>query len=1392
MRLVRRKSRRPETLEKCGHQPAVIVWDASDGSCLAQLKAHKYGISCVKFSPNGKHLLSAGFPHDGQLCVFDIKSGTLISKARSSLASSPISGISFASDGSFFVTAGSNQFKQWIVTSHASRQRSVGASLASHTLEFRNVNLGSLSESSFVAVVSSEQLKDSEGTNGILQPIYGLATAGKLNESILCSLHRGLAVKKWVNLKVQQGNSLCLSGSSIACACSNGVVRIFTTETLTYVATLPRPAPLGFHDLTDANTCGYLAGHNVNGISYPDAVACCFATPAKLVVIYGDHSLFIWDVENFSTIHRCQSYLSHSECIWDIISLPDQVYQDNDTRHECGSTRGFEGQSKFATCSSDGSIRLWCIEFVEDGVSSSSKVNGNIMNVYDKSLSGVLYQDKQGEPDMKSTAVNQADSMDSSRGFRSLSASYDGHFLAAGDRRGNLHIYDLNSLQLFNFKEAHDAEILTLSFGRVAVEAADNKREEVVLLASGGRDRLVHIYNASRDFEVIETLDDHSASVTALKFSRDGSRLLSASADKSVVFRKIEHDCMDIKSSRYHQEIASRGTVYDLDIDISKKLAVAVGQDKKLNFLSLSSGKSVKSFKPEGDSGEPIKVKIDPSGTCLVCSHSDKSLRIYDVSNGELLSLGQGHSEVITGVIFTPDCKRLISISGDSCVFVWKLPTSVSKMMRKKCHHQSFHPRSESGGRKDVMSSMTEAQTPFYGTDIEIAEAVAGTLHAKSGVPSAFKFSISRLPHWAQAKVSQATVEADGDNTNDQTLHSSDSRWAERLGAEGYKLFCEPEVPIPPATVIPNNRAIRRRFTIEPSASSAYSTPESSLDSELSGTSSFSPCVSGRKPSHWKTVHTLFFDEDEYIEDDAVSDIPTDKDKETSDSLHAIKVDQEEPEIVCVNSITMDQQHPPMSIISMLSQRKCADWFIAEREPSSFCAQVPAPAARMMNLRRERAEFNSPGLTQSGSFDYREEIHSSETSSRNDGLERQGQENQLIIPKAVETSDEDESEAPLSPDRGLFHSHFGNLSTAIKAQAGQASARSSFSARYFAQSCHPLPVISLFQDSPQLEAKQEVEGKSPSLGDGLFSVTPLSKEREMLKVKELQEQVSAVADTEELGAVGVAQRVLSTVKEQGPSAVSGASTADGQADNDQCCLDLIAINYLILADDSIVMGDSKVTSNVSPMSLEDDACAMLQPQLHAQKNVPSIPCDLLARAEIDAGNKVVMDGLCSALGEAQDAVLLEGRKGGVRLIEEDKCMDATMGVLGTMTSNSSNVSGTLIDLKRALQDISQAVDKALASFRELELTNGTEGNGAMVTTLASLHEEFIPPTLQKVWLLSDGMTALHQKTQVPSACERQHSLEYSKSSYSDQGSLRLSNTGTLPAFATFLVGSGLY
>nr|KAF6485834.1 mitogen-activated protein kinase binding protein 1 [Rousettus aegyptiacus] len=43
-----------------------------------------------------------------------------------------------------------------------------------------------------------------------------------------------------------------------------------------------------------------------------------------------------------------------------------------------------------------------------------------------------------------------------------------------------------------------------------------------------------------------------------------------------------------------------------------------------------------------------------------------------------------GHSEIVTGMKFSNDCKHLISVSGDSCVFVWRLSSEMTISMRQR------------------------------------------------------------------------------------------------------------------------------------------------------------------------------------------------------------------------------------------------------------------------------------------------------------------------------------------------------------------------------------------------------------------------------------------------------------------------------------------------------------------------------------------------------------------------------------------------------------------------------------------------------------------------------------------------------------------------------------
>lgn len=59
------------------------------------------------------------------------------------------------------------------------------------------------------------------------------------------------------------------------------------------------------------------------------------------------------------------------------------------------------------------------------------------------------------------------------------------------------------------------------------------------------------------------------------------------------------------------------------------------------------------------------QVQTDPSGIYIATSCSDKNLSIFDFSSGECVATMFGHSEIVTGMKFSNDCKHLISVSGD-------------------------------------------------------------------------------------------------------------------------------------------------------------------------------------------------------------------------------------------------------------------------------------------------------------------------------------------------------------------------------------------------------------------------------------------------------------------------------------------------------------------------------------------------------------------------------------------------------------------------------------------------------------------------------------------------------------------------------------------------------
>lgn len=128
-----------------------------------------------------------------------------------------------------------------------------------------------------------------------------------------------------------------------------------------------------------------------------------------------------------------------------------------------------------------------------------------------------------------------------------------------------------------------------------------------------------------------------------------------------------------------------------LQVDTGQKHVITACQDRNVRIYSVNTGKHTKSFKGStGDDGTLIKVVLDRSGIYLATSCTDKSLSVYDYYSGECMATMCGHSELATGLRFTNDCRRLISASGDGCVFVWKVPHDMVVTMHARLSQQAM------------------------------------------------------------------------------------------------------------------------------------------------------------------------------------------------------------------------------------------------------------------------------------------------------------------------------------------------------------------------------------------------------------------------------------------------------------------------------------------------------------------------------------------------------------------------------------------------------------------------------------------------------------------------------------------------------------------------------
>ena len=740
-----------------GHHPGISVWrEEKAGSDkllykqIAYLHKHKFGIKRVAFNTEGTVLASIGFKHDHAASFWKIDPHGGMPQSL------PVASGDTSTDNSWggklltSVRLGSNINAMVSVKSERTAQPIPEKGEDEGKTKCENAETFVVAGEDGVVTYWSMKFVDDEKNVLTLSPLPGGlpkafhkthfvdVAAGEngrvyaiTRKGVLCAFSKNRMMEKWVNLDSGAAFCLSVSKSYVAAGCAGGVVRVFKKTSLSYVCTL-----------SYTNDCDV---SSINGAESPDEIAApdCQCVKINEVentinVVYSSRLMNVWKLEDSTEENAkpipelTKSITCHSDCIWDAI-VPNSRASSLFTESYRKSAKPPNGSAisildNVITCSADGTMRFWDFS-KQHQQSGKPALRRTIKGVVSKDFDNVAGESRKEHQQMESEDNSRELPLlpNTASGIRCFDISVDGCWIACGDYHGNLHVYDLKGMApVSSLHDVHTAEVLCASFSFHA-EQPQHNGISVSLLASGGRDGTINIFDVNAKFKLLQTVQYHSQSVMCVRFSLDGSRFISCGGDKTIVLSAVDkgESSSSWKITKEKVINSPHGTFYDMNLHENNRWLITAGKDRKVQVWSLNSGKKLRSWKPTDSVSQDIevyKIVLDPTGTYAATCSFDKFIRIYDFLSGACIARFTGHSEIVSGICFTADCKRLVTVGGDGCVLVWRLPSPIGRAIRerkKECIAKRQRAQLKLGPQKPVDNMKPQTSTEKIGAELE-------------------------------------------------------------------------------------------------------------------------------------------------------------------------------------------------------------------------------------------------------------------------------------------------------------------------------------------------------------------------------------------------------------------------------------------------------------------------------------------------------------------------------------------------------------------------------------------------------------------------------------------------------------------------------------------------
>ncbi|MCF2147701.1 serine/threonine protein kinase [Desmonostoc muscorum LEGE 12446] len=241
----------------------------------------------------------------------------------------------------------------------------------------------------------------------------------------------------------------------------------------------------------------------------------------------------------------------------------------------------------------------------------------------------------------------------------------EGKILASANDDKNIKLWDLNTKKVIASLSEHRQAVKSVAF------SPDGK-----ILASASDDKTIKLWDINT-FKEISTLLGHSHAVKSVTFSPDGQILASGSWDKTVKLWNVNTGDQICTLTGHKLQVNS------VAFSPQGQIIASASYDRTIRLWQISSQKEFKNCPCytlsgilSGHAWAVLTVAFSPDGKVLATGSDDKTIKLWEVNTGQLISTLSGHSWSVVSVAFTADGKTLISASWDKTVKLWKVSTA--------------------------------------------------------------------------------------------------------------------------------------------------------------------------------------------------------------------------------------------------------------------------------------------------------------------------------------------------------------------------------------------------------------------------------------------------------------------------------------------------------------------------------------------------------------------------------------------------------------------------------------------------------------------------------------------------------------------------------------------